>query len=238
MLTVLALGILVGLQHALEADHLAAVAGLACGARTKRSVVRHGLVWGFGHFLALGTFAGAIVLLGGTINDTVARGLELAVGTMLVVVGGRVLMRLYRQRVHFHSHAHGDGQSHFHAHSHEGEGTAHTKPTHDHRHARKFPMSSLAVGTMHGLAGSAVLVGLSAGAMASLAGALLYVIVFGIASMVGMALLSLVIAVPISLTAKLMTWSNSGLQFCIGLVSICLGCSIVYEVGGMLLSRA
>ncbi len=238
MFAVLALGLFVGLQHALEADHLAAVAGLASGSRSKSSVVRHGLAWGFGHFLALGAFAGAVILFGGAINETVAGVLEFAVGAVLVAVGGRVLLRLHRQRVHFHSHTHNHGSVHFHAHSHSGENTDHTRSAHEHQHARNFPLSSLAVGSMHGLAGSAVLVGLSAGAMASLSGALLYVLVFGFASMAGMAALSFVIAIPINYTAKLMTWTNTALQLCIGLLSIGLGFSIVFNVGGMLLSGA
>jgi high-affinity nickel permease len=64
MLSVLALGCVIGMQHALEADHVAAVASLAGEERSLRRMVRHGAIWGAGHALTLCAFAGAVLLLG------------------------------------------------------------------------------------------------------------------------------------------------------------------------------
>ena len=97
------------------------------GASRVSDIVKHGLTWGFGHTLTLFVFAGAAILLGSAIPDTVARPIEAAVGLMLMGLGSHVLWRLWRDRVHFHRHGHGDGTVHFHAHSHAGETAPHAR---------------------------------------------------------------------------------------------------------------
>ena len=81
---------------------------------------------------------------------------------------------------------------------------------------------------MHGLAGSAALVVVAATALRSPLEGLTYVILFGLGSVAGMALLSAVIAVPLSLTANLLTWANRGLQGIIGLATMVLGGVIIF----------
>ena len=125
MFAVLGLGFLLGMQHALEADHIAAVSSIAARRSNVADIVRHGLTWGLGHTLTLFAFAGIAILLGRAIPDTLARPLETAVGLMLIGLGAHVLWRLWRDRVHFHAHAHGDGSSHIHVHSHAGESVPH-----------------------------------------------------------------------------------------------------------------
>ena len=115
------LGFCSGMQHALEADHIAAVSSIAARRTDVGDIVKHGLTWGLGHTLTLFVFAGAAILLGHAIPEHLARPLETAVGIMLVGLGAHVLWRLWRDRVHFHSHGHGDGTVHLHAHSHAGE---------------------------------------------------------------------------------------------------------------------
>src|SRR3954452_11279371 len=87
MFGVLGLGFLLGMQHALEADHIAAVSSIAARRTDIRDIVKHGLTWGLGHTLTLCVFAGAPILLGHAIPDTLARPLETAVGIMLVGLG-------------------------------------------------------------------------------------------------------------------------------------------------------
>src|SRR3954447_17224134 len=109
MLAILSLGFLLGMQHALEADHIAAVSSIAARRSEVGEIVRHGLTWGLGHTLTLSAFAGLAILLGQAIPETLGRPIEAAVGVMLIGLGGHVLWRLWRDRVHFHAHAHGDG---------------------------------------------------------------------------------------------------------------------------------
>ncbi len=227
MVSVLFLGLLLGMQHALEADHLAAVASLASGGRSRRAILRHGAVWGLGHMLTLSVFAGAVVLSERAVSEGLAAWLELAVGVMLILLGASVLYRILRERVHFHFHRHSGGEVHLHAHSHAQDRGPHRLSAHDHGHSRSFPLRSLLVGMMHGLAGSAALVVVAATALDSTLEGLVYVLLFGLGSIAGMALLSAVIASPLSLTARLLTWVNRGLQAVIGLATMGLGGVIV-----------
>ena len=149
MFGILGLGFLLGMQHALEADHIAAVSSIAARRGHVADIVKHGLTWGLGHTLTLFAFAGAAIL------ETIARPMETAVGVMLIVLGAHVLWRLWRDRVHFHKHGHGDGTAHFHAHSHAGETAPHVRTAHAHEHG--FRWRTLLVGLMHGMAGSAAL---------------------------------------------------------------------------------
>src|ERR1043165_6904463 len=155
MFGILGLGFLLGMQHALEADHIAAVSSIAARRGRVGDIVGHGLTWGLGHTLTVFVCAGAAILLGRAIPDDLARPLETAVGVMLIGLGAHVLWRLWRDRVHFHRHHHHDGTVHFHAHSHARESVPHAKAPHAHAHG--FRWRTLLVGLMHGMAGSAAL---------------------------------------------------------------------------------
>lgn len=227
MFGILGLGFLVGMQHALEADHIAAVSSIAARRRHVADIVKHGLTWGLGHTLTLFVFAGAAILLGRAIPESVATPLETAVGFMLIGLGAHVLWRLWRDRVHFHQHGHGDGTVHFHAHSHAGETMPHARTAHAHEHG--FRWRTLLVGLMHGMAGSAALLVLTASQASSPAVGLGYVALFGVGSMIGMGALSAVIAVPLAVSARWLTWANRGLQGAVGLATIAIGMMTVYE---------
>jgi hypothetical protein len=225
MLGILGLGFLLGMQHALEADHVAAVSSIAARRTDIGDIVKHGLTWGLGHTLTLFVFAGLAILLGHAIPERLARPLETAVGVMLVGLGAHVLWRLWRDRVHFHAHGHGDGAVHLHAHSHAGETAPHARARHAHAHG--FRWRTLLVGLMHGMAGSAALLMLAVAKASSAVAGLGYVALFGIGSMVGMGALSAVIAVPLAVSARWLTWANSGLQGAVGLVTTAIGISTI-----------
>jgi len=227
MFGILGLGFLLGMQHALEADHIAAVSSIAARRSHVGDIVRHGLTWGLGHTLTLFVFAGAALLLGHAIPESLSRPLETAVGIMLVGLGAHVLWRLWRDRVHFHQHGHGDGTVHFHAHSHAGETTPHVRAAHAHDHG--FRWRTLLVGLMHGMAGSAALLMLTVSQAASPAVGLGYVALFGIGSMIGMGVLSTIIAVPLAVSARWLTWANRGLQGAVGIVTVALGVTTVVK---------
>jgi ABC-type nickel/cobalt efflux system permease component RcnA len=225
MLGILGLGFLLGLQHALEADHIAAVSSIAARRSDIGDIVRHGLTWGLGHTLTLFVFAGAAIVLGHAIPERLAQPLETAVGIMLVGLGAHVLWRLWRDRVHFHRHSHDDGTVHIHAHSHAGETTAHAGARH--RHVHGFRWRTLLVGLMHGMAGSAALLLLTVSQASSAAAGLGYIALFGIGSMIGMGALSAVIAVPLAVSARWWIWANRGLQSAVGVVTIAIGVNTI-----------
>ncbi|KRR18154.1 urease accessory protein [Bradyrhizobium retamae] len=227
MFGILGLGFLLGMQHALEADHIAAVSSIAARRSRVADIVKHGLTWGLGHTLTLFAFAGAAILLGRAIPDGIARPLETAVGLMLVGLGAHVLWRLWRDRVHFHQHGHGDGTVHFHAHSHAGEITPHARAAHIHEHG--FRWRTLLVGLMHGMAGSAALLVLAVTQASSPAVGLGYIALFGVGSMIGMGALSTAIAVPLAVSARWLTWANRSLQGAVGLATVAIGIMTVVE---------
>ena len=227
MFGILGLGFLLGMQHALEADHIAAVSSIAARRSHLGDIVRHGLTWGLGHTPTLFAFAGAAILLGHAIPESVARPMETAVGVMLVGLGVHVLWRLWRDRVHFHRHGHGDGTVHYHAHSHAGEAAPHARAAHAHQHG--FRWRTLLVGLMHGMAGSAALLVLAVSQASSPAVGLGYVALFGVGSMIGMGALSMVIAVPLVVSARWLTSANRGLQGVVGLVTMAIGVMTIVE---------
>ncbi|MGI9265030.1 MAG: urease accessory protein, partial [Gammaproteobacteria bacterium] len=119
---------------------------------------------------------------------------------------------------------------HFHAHSHVGE-REHKPERHNHTHAEGFPVRALYVGLMHGMAGSAALILLTLQTVESPLTGLIYIALFGIGSMAGMALLSLAIAIPLRCSAKGLTWLHNGLQGVIGLATILVGAFLVFQSG-------
>jgi high-affinity nickel permease len=226
---VLGFGLLLGMQHATEADHLAAVASLAGRERSLKSGMIHGMAWGLGHTLTLMLAAVAVGLFGLAISPALGGHLEQAVGFMLVVLGVGVLRRLWRERIHFHAHSHADGAAHFHMHSHADEQVPHALSSHGHSHG--LPWRSLLVGMMHGLAGSAALVLLAGQAMPTVGWMLIYVAVFGFGSLLGMALLSGALAIPLGLTAHRLTSAYRAINVAVGLFSIGLGIYKLFELG-------
>jgi ABC-type nickel/cobalt efflux system permease component RcnA len=225
MTTVLTFGFLIGLRHALEADHVAAVASLATTSRSLRQSVRLGAAWGLGHALTLLVVGGVLLASGKALPPGVAHWLEVVVGVMLIGLGADVLRRLIRQRVHFHSHRHGR-LVHFHAHSHAGEGD-HATSAHAHDHGLALSVRALIVGLVHGLAGSALLTLLTAQAVDSLWQGLAYIVLFGMGSIVGMAALSCAISVPLRFAARHLTWAYNGLGAVMGLFTAGLGLGII-----------
>jgi ABC-type nickel/cobalt efflux system permease component RcnA len=227
MFGVLGLGFLLGMQHALEADHIAAVSSIAARRTDVRDIVGHGLTWGLGHTLTLFIFAGVAIVLGHAIPQQLARPLESAVGLMLIGLGIHVLWRLWRDRVHFHRHKHDDGTEHIHVHSHANEAIPHQRSAHLHQHS--FRWRTLLVGLMHGMAGSAALLVLAISQVASPAFAMFYILLFGVGSMVGMGALSIVIAIPLAVSARWLTWANRGLQGSVGSITIAIGAMTFYS---------
>ena len=238
VLSILLVGFLLGLKHATETDHLAAVATLVTRQSTYAQTAIQGLAWGLGHTVTLMLVGGLVLALGKQIPPNLEQALEFGVGLMLIVLGADVLRRLVRSRIHFHVHSHGVEIRHVHAHGHVAAAAPKPGATERHRHidARHehphgLPLRALAVGTMHGLAGSAALVLLSLEAVQSWELGLLYIVVFGTGSIAGMALLSVVIAVPLRLSSGRLGRLHNATTALFGAFSCGLGFFLVIEIG-------
>ncbi|MBL1405682.1 MAG: urease accessory protein [Rhizobiales bacterium] len=227
MISILLLGFLLGMRHAVEADHIAAVASLTSTTNSIRKGVQQGIAWGVGHTLTLFLFGSMVLFVANIIPEELVNKIELAVGVMLILLGMDVMRRVIAERVHFHTHTHkkpvGNTNTHFHAHSHKGEkDQRHNVTNHKHMHSQGFPIRALLIGLMHGMAGSAALILLTLQTLDSPWLGLIYIAVFGIGSIAGMGLFSLVIVIPLR-AARRMTWIYNGLQGTIGLATIALG---------------
>lgn len=229
MTTILLMSLLIGMRHALESDHLAAVASLATRSRSLRQTLRLGATWGVGHTLALFLFGSVVLWMDTVMPEELARGLEFAVGIMLVILGADVLLRLRRKRIHFHLHRHADGAVHFHAHSHPNE-ERHDPADHHHEHPHGLTLRALLVGLVHGMAGSAALILLTLEAIDDPWQGMLYILIFGAGSILGMAILSAVIALPLALTGRHLTRLHHILHAVVGLFTMGSGAWISWSI--------
>ncbi len=225
MTSLLFLGFIIGMRHALEADHLAAVASITSQINSIKASMKHGAVWGLGHTTTLFLFGSTVIWLDTSMSQQLADNLEIAVGFMLILLGADVIRRLIKQRIHYHPHQHPNQDPHFHAHSHQGEGK-HQYSQHQHSHT-PFPYRTLYIGFMHGMAGSAALILLTLGSIDSVALGMIYMLLFGLGSIIGMAVISIIIAIPLKASSQGLTWIHNGLQATIGILTITLGASIV-----------
>jgi high-affinity nickel permease len=137
---ILAVATLLGLRHATDPDHIAAVSTLVASGRDRaaRRAGELGLAWGLGHAVTLFAFGLPILLLNGYLPERVQQGAETAVAAVIVYLALRLLVRWRRGAFHVH-----DGRGHSHAHVSDG-----------HRHARTR-LGAFAIGLMHGMGGSA-----------------------------------------------------------------------------------
>ncbi len=224
---VLALGFFLGLKHATEADHLAAVSTIVSERKSLWSSAIVGGLWGLGHTISLILAGIFVILLNFQISEKTERMLEFGVGIMLTLLGLNVLRKLLKGgKLHFHAHEHGAREHvhpHIHAHAAEDEKNSH--------HGFKFSPRALLIGMVHGLAGSAALMLLVVPTIHSPALGLLYIVIFGVGSIGGMMLMSFLVGLPFHLTAARFNRFNHILQSVAGLVSIAIGLMIIYEKG-------
>jgi high-affinity nickel permease len=148
LLVVSGIAMLLGLRHATDPDHLAAVTTLIASGRerTKRAAARLGVAWGLGHAASLFAFGLPIVLFKAYLPDGVQRGAETAVGVMIVGLAILMLVRWRRGAFHLHAHEHAGGR-HTHLHDHA--------KTHRHSVRTRSPLQAFAIGLVHGMGGSA-----------------------------------------------------------------------------------
>jgi high-affinity nickel permease len=248
LLSIIVLGFFLGMRHATDPDHVIAVATIVSRQRSIRHGALIGALWGLGHTITILVVGSAIILFGIVIPTRVGLTMELSVGLMLILLGilnltgimGWITEILAPSELGLHSHCHGHGD---YMHSH-----AHGQRPEKHGHAddatpvgwmdRVFGrlglyqiVRPLAVGIVHGLAGSAAVALLVLTTIRVPSWAVLYLLVFGIGTVAGMMVITAVIAVPFTFSENRFTRLNRGLGVVSGLVSVAFGLFIVYQMG-------
>lgn len=259
LLAISALGFFLGMRHATDPDHVIAISTIVARQRSIRSAALIGGVWGVGHTLTILVVGGGIILFTWVIPPRVGLSMELSVAIMLIVLGVMNLSGLWQAirgarppkqgsdhpheahagaHVHSHAHSHGD-YVHTHAHSHAPEAHPH-RPDQtplarlDRRlggvHLYQL-VRPLVVGIVHGLAGSAALALLVLTTIGSSAWSLLYLLVFGVGTIVGMMLITAAIGIPFTATGPPSARLHRSLRIASGLISLAFGLFLAYQVG-------
>jgi nickel/cobalt transporter (NicO) family protein len=211
------LGLGLGVRHAFEADHVAAVCALVARRGTVARAARSGALWGLGHGAVIIVAGGALVLLGARVPGPLAAALDAAVAVMLVGLGISALRRasegIATRADHEAEHAH------FHAHGHAHD------VDHDTPGATRRP---ILIGLLHGASGTAALTLLVAATIPQRAEALAFITLFGLASIVGMAAAAAVLAWPLRKAALHAPAIARGLSGMAGVGSIAAGVMVAW----------
>ena len=213
-LTGILFGLLVGLRHAFEPDHLTAVSTLITDAHGGRRGAVLGAIWGLGHTLSLMVVGVVLMIVGASLPAHVLAGFEIAVSAMLVLLGVRAIVRAVRPEAtgagvrHRHGvveHTHADGAPHLHV------------------SGRIVAWRPLVVGLVHGLAGSGALTALVFAELPTTALRIVYIALFGFGSVSGMAIATGLAGVSLRAAVRQPS-TRRRLAFVTGAVSIVVGC--------------
>jgi ABC-type nickel/cobalt efflux system permease component RcnA len=186
---ILLISVLLGLRHATDPDHLAAVTTLIASEQERNRARRAslmGLLWGLGHGTTLVLLGLPLVLLGRYLPEAVQQAAEVAIGGIIVFLAIRLLLRWRRGLFHAHTHSHDGSLPHRHLHSH-GAGASHE---HVHDVPQRTPLSSYGVGLVHGVGGSGGLTLLLLSTISDKAEATVALLLFAAGTALSMALLS------------------------------------------------
>ncbi len=254
-LAIALLGLLLGMRHATDPDHVIAVTTILSRERRLVVAARIGVVWGLGHTLTVLLVGAAIIVFKIAIPVRLGLAMEFAVAVVLIMLGVGAAASLIRKAaarmraslseqqglvVHAHAHAHG-GAVHSHPHVHVGsQENADDAMHHDHRiPADRLPpfaahrplLRSFAVGLVHGLAGSAAIALLVLSAIPQPLWATLYLAIFCVGTIIGMGLITTAIATPFMVVSRRASWIHQGLVTGSGLLSFGFGLFLAYQIG-------
>lgn len=227
LIAALGVGFLLGVRHAMEPDHVAAMSTFVS---QERSIVRsclRGTFWGIGHTAALLAAGVAVVVFKLQVPPEAERIIETCIALVLVLLGGHVLLRaIGTLSVHRHEHAHG-GSLHRHVHVHVG-----ATPSHDHVHPLAGARKPLLLGLLHGLGGGGTLVLVVLTTLPSPAAAFVYLLVFGAGSTAGMLVLSGLMGIPFTLLGGASRVATVAVQALVGVSSVVVGLLMLAGAGG------
>ena len=225
LMTSSGLGSLLGMRHALEPDHLAAVSTLVTGERNSYKAAFLGICWGLGHTFALVAVGTVLVILRAEMPARVAEGFELCVALMLIGLGLRAIFLAARQGPAGPAHLHHHGDT---VHVHHGA------PAHIHIGTWTLARRPLLAGAVHGLAGSGALTALVLTTLPTTVARLTYMFVFGLGSTLGMAALSGLLGWPLARAGQHRGLARA-MSLAVGCVSTTLGIAWGYPLVGKIL---
>jgi ABC-type nickel/cobalt efflux system permease component RcnA len=194
---ILLVSVLLGLRHASDPDHLAAVTTLLASEEERHQVRKAGIMgflWGLGHGTTLVLIGLPLVLLNQYLPEVVGKIAEVAIGCIIVLLAMRLLVRWRRGFYHVHVHTHDGGGAHRHVHSHARD----ESHGHGHRVPKRTPLSSYGVGLVHGIGGSGGLTLLLISTISDKVQATGALLLFAAGTAVSMALLSTAFGVVIA----------------------------------------
>ena len=254
-LAIALLGLLLGMRHATDPDHVIAVTTILSRERRLSVAARIGVVWGLGHTITVLIVGAAIIVFKIAIPTRLGLAMEFAVAIVLILLGVSAAASLVRKGasrmrggswsdegliVHAHAHTH-DGAMHAHPHVHLGEHSeVDDAMHHDHRiatdalpsfAARRPLLRSFSVGLVHGLAGSAAIALLVLSAIPQPLWATLYLAIFCVGTIIGMALITTAIATPFMVVSRQASWIRQTLVTGSGLLSFGFGLFLAYQIG-------
>lgn len=233
-LMALALGFLLGLKHATDADHVVAVSTIVSEYRNAWRGIWVGISWGLGHTTPLFVLGIIILLLKDVVLDRYedfAHVFEFAVGSMLVFLGAQVFWNLHRGRLHVHQHTH-DDHPHVHVHAtHEANADADVEEPHSFFQPGKpfFRMKSYVIGMVHGLAGSAAVMLVLLPEISNFWIGIGYLILFGVGTMVSMGIITVGLGVPFTLSSNFERL-NRLVAGAAGTVSLIFGAAMISDI--------
>jgi ABC-type nickel/cobalt efflux system permease component RcnA len=242
-----ALGFFLGMRHATDPDHVIAVSTIVTRERTLRGGLLVGALWGLGHTVTIVVVGGVIILFSVVIPPRLGLTMEMTVALMLVVLGLWNVTGMLQQlrarftggaSLHAHPHQHGD-YVHSHTHGHgahdHGHGDDQTPPARLDRSLgglRVYQiLRPLVIGLVHGLAGSAAIALLVLATISEPWWALAYLVLFGLGTIVGMMLITVVISAPLAYAAPRLTHVERHMRLASGLLSVAFGLFLVYHIG-------
>ena len=214
--TALALGLVLGIKHAFETDHVAAVTTIVSEHKNPLRAALIGTFWGIGHSTTLLIIGLFVLIAKVAIPQKVSLFFEMLVGVALVCLGLLSIARVLKS--HKHTHQHGD-TSHAHVHIHQ-------TPNHTHFHKKSFLM-----GTLHGLAGSGALMLLVLSTIRTTIEGVFYILLFSLGSIGAMTFISMVLGLPFLLSARKFPNTQKYITAAAGSVSVFVGLGLVYEIG-------
>ena len=233
LIAALALGVVLGLKHSLDPDHVIAVSTIVSQYRNPLRSFWIGVSWGLGHTTTLLVIGVVIIALRLTIPDRLALLLEFGVGVMLVGLGLQVVYNFRKKKLHQHPHGH-EEELHRHYHAHAPNPVPETKVEHHPAVDLGKPFlrkKSYLIGTVHGVAGSAALTLLILASIDSPLAGILYILLFGLGSVISMGVMTILISFPIVVSANRMPNMNRVIQFGVGTLSIGFGVLLMYQIG-------
>ena len=221
-LSILALGFVLGIKHAIEPDHVIAVSTIASQSKKLFRSTLAGVFWGIGHTATLFIIGVILILMKGEIPEKWAMSLEFLVGIMLVYLGLTTITSF--KNIHVHQHEQDeDKHKHVHSHSHDGQ------HLHKHQPRNVSYMKSLFIGLVHGLAGSGAMVLLTMSTVKNVWEAAVYILIFGVGTILGMLFFTTIIGIPFVFSAKKRVL-NQTLSRLTGVISIVFGMYYMYNL--------